>query len=145
MNQSENSPRSAKSDDFSIPVQGLLLEGFQRQKDSAHSTLQREQSRENWIGDLLEEHKEEIKEELKEEEVKGEQKDHARGGVNPYMMCEICKRYFNLSAKKPAILRCCQNILCGECYRKSFSSPKVIKCPFRCKSSSIHPFQMNID
>ena len=148
MNQSENSPRSANSEDISeqIPVQDLLYEEFQRQKDSAHSAQQREQSRESWIGYIHEESKEENKEELKEEEeVKGEQEDDARGGVNPYMMCEICNRYFNLSTKKPVIMRCCQNILCEECYRKSFPSPYDIKCPFRCNSSSIQSLRMKID
>ena len=93
-------------------MQNLLLKDFQRpriEKDSAHSTPQREQSRVIMIEEELKELKEELKEEeeVKEEEVKGEQEDHARGGVNPYMMCEICNRYFNLSTKKPVILRCC--------------------------------------
>jgi hypothetical protein len=86
-------------------VQNLLLEDFQRpriEKDSAHSTPQREQSRVIMVEEELKE-----EEDKEEEEVKGEQEDHARGGVNPYMMCETCSRYFNLSTKKPVILRCC--------------------------------------
>ena len=75
MNQSENSPKSANSEEFSevFSIQGLLLEDIQRQmieNVSAHSTSKREQSRVIMVEEELKE--EEVKEE-EEEEVKEEQ------------------------------------------------------------------------
>ena len=52
--------------------------------------------------------------------------------MEQHLKYEICNLRYNLSAREPLLVTCCDETVCRACWRKAFDQRGLFVCPHKC-------------